>query len=74
MKSKMFLVWEYHVKAYYFLLLIKNGVTYSKIILSLLICPWHAVLLKKKKILQWINAREYAEKREPSYTVGGNAN
>ena len=29
---------------------------------------------KKKKSLQTINAGEGVEKREPSYTVGGNAN
>ena len=29
---------------------------------------------KKKKSLQTINAGESAEKREPSYTVGGNVN
>ena len=33
-----------------------------------------AIKVKKKKSLQTINAGEGVEKREPSYTVGGNAN
>ena len=38
---------------------------------------YHLTLVRMtaiKKCLQTINAREGAEKREPSYTVGGNAN
>ena len=33
-----------------------------------------AIKVKKKKSLQTINAGEGVEKREPSYTDGGNAN
>ena len=38
--------------------------------------PRHTVAKKKKKMgfIQIINAREGVDKREPSYTIGGNVN
>ena len=35
---------------------------------------YHFIPVRVAKSLQAVNAGEFVEKREPSYTVGGNAN
>ena len=36
--------------------------------------PVRVAIIKKQKNLQTVNNKEDVEKREPSYTVGGNVN
>ena len=54
-----------HVHPWGFMLMYGKTIQYCKVKVK---------IKDKKKSLQAINAGEGVEKREPSYTVGGNAN
>ena len=62
-----------YVKKFSMILILFNRTAIHEVVFSSYI-PWFYQSLLRSKNLQAINAGEGVEKREPSYTVGGNAN
>ena len=62
-----------YVKKFSLMLILFNRTAIHEVVFSSYI-PWFYQSLLRSKNLQAINAGEGVEKREPSYTVGGNAN